>query len=168
MMYIEDIKDYLPQRYPFLLVDRVLEIELGKRIKAYKNVTTNEEFFQGHFPQKPIMPGVLIIEAMAQAAGVRAAARERLEEFDSLLALDIRQRQLEIDSGRAAIAAAEDGARAATEARRVVMERYDAGVATQTEVLDAEFALLQAELDRTRAMAGVRFSEARLARALGQ
>jgi 3-hydroxyacyl-[acyl-carrier-protein] dehydratase len=70
MMYIEDIKDYLPQRYPFLLVDRVLEIELGKRIKAYKNVTANEEFFQGHFPQKPIMPGVLIIEAMAQAAGV--------------------------------------------------------------------------------------------------
>lgn len=70
MMYIEDIKDYLPQRYPFLMVDRVLEIELGKRIKAYKNVTTNEEFFQGHFPQKPIMPGVLIIEAMAQAAGV--------------------------------------------------------------------------------------------------
>jgi len=70
MMYIEDIKVYLPQRYPFLLVDRVVEIELGKRIKAYKNVTANEEFFEGHFPGKPIMPGVLIIEAMAQAAGV--------------------------------------------------------------------------------------------------
>jgi 3-hydroxyacyl-[acyl-carrier-protein] dehydratase len=70
MMYIEDIKTYLPQRYPFLLVDRVVEIELGKRIKAYKNVTTNEEFFNGHFPAKPIMPGVLIIEALAQAAGV--------------------------------------------------------------------------------------------------
>lgn len=69
-MYIEDIKTYLPQRYPFLLVDRVVEIELGKRIKAYKNVTTNEEFFNGHFPDKPIMPGVLIIEALAQAAGV--------------------------------------------------------------------------------------------------
>ena len=70
MMYIEDIKAYLPQRYPFLMVDRVLEIELGKRIKAYKNVTTNEEFFNGHFPNKQIMPGVMIIEALAQAAGV--------------------------------------------------------------------------------------------------
>jgi 3-hydroxyacyl-[acyl-carrier-protein] dehydratase len=70
MMDIVDIKAYLPQRYPFLMVDRVLEIEMGKRIKAYKNVTTNEEFFEGHFPHKPIMPGVMIIEAMAQAAGV--------------------------------------------------------------------------------------------------
>jgi 3-hydroxyacyl-[acyl-carrier-protein] dehydratase len=69
-MYIEDIKAYLPQRYPFLMVDRIVEIEMGKRIKAYKNVTTNEEFFNGHFPNKPIMPGVLIIEALAQAAGV--------------------------------------------------------------------------------------------------
>ena len=95
-------------------------------------------------------------------------ARQRLEEFDSQLALEIRQRQLEIDSGRAAIVAAQDGVRAATEAQRVVAERYKAGVATQTEVLDADFALLQAELDRTRAMASVRFSEARLDRALGQ
>lgn len=70
MMHIADIQVYLPQRYPFLMVDRVLEIELGKRILAYKNVTTNEEFFVGHFPGKPIMPGVLIIEALAQAAGV--------------------------------------------------------------------------------------------------
>lgn len=69
-MHIAEIKNYLPQRYPFLMVDRVLELELGKSIKAYKNVTINEEFFQGHFPQKPIMPGVMIIEAMAQAAGV--------------------------------------------------------------------------------------------------
>ena len=69
-MYIDDIKAYLPQRYPFLMVDRVIEIEMGKRIKAYKNVTTNEEFFNGHFPAKPIMPGVMIIEALAQAAGV--------------------------------------------------------------------------------------------------
>ena len=104
----------------------------------------------------------------AQAASLTTAARQRLEEFDSQLALEIRQRQLEIDSGRAAIVAAQDGVRAATEAQRVVAERYKAGVATQTEVLDADFALLQAELDRTRAMAGVRFSEARLDRALGQ
>lgn len=69
-MLIEDIKQYLPQRYPFLLVDRVLELEPNKYIKAYKNITANEEFFLGHFPDKPIMPGVLILEAMAQASGV--------------------------------------------------------------------------------------------------
>ena len=73
-MLIEDVKEYLPQRYPFLLVDRVLELELNKYIKAYKNVTTNEEFFQGHFPGEPLMPGVLQIEAMAQAGGVLVLA----------------------------------------------------------------------------------------------
>ena len=67
---IEEIQQYLPQRYPFLLVDRVIEIELGKYIKAYKNVTTNEPFFMGHFPGKQVMPGVLILEAMAQASGI--------------------------------------------------------------------------------------------------
>jgi outer membrane protein TolC len=97
-----------------------------------------------------------------------SAARERLAEFDSVLAVEMRQRALDIESGRAAIAAADDAVRAATEARRVVAERYRAGVATQTEVLDAEFALLQSELDRTRALAGVRLAEARLARALGR
>jgi 3-hydroxyacyl-[acyl-carrier-protein] dehydratase len=70
MMNIEEIKEYLPQRYPFLLVDRVVSIELGKSIVAYKNVSVNEPFFDGHFPDFPIMPGVLIIEALAQAAGV--------------------------------------------------------------------------------------------------
>jgi 3-hydroxyacyl-[acyl-carrier-protein] dehydratase len=70
MMNIEEIKEYLPQRYPFLLVDRVVSIELGKSIVAYKNVSVNEPFFEGHFPDFPIMPGVLIIEALAQAAGV--------------------------------------------------------------------------------------------------
>jgi len=105
---------------------------------------------------------------VAQAGSMVTAARQRLQEFDSVVALEVRQRQLEIDSGRAAIAAAGDAVRAASEARRVVAERYQAGVATQTEVLDADVALLQAELDRTRAQAGVRLAEARLARALGQ
>lgn len=71
MMDINEIREYLPHRYPFLLVDRVAELDLeGKTIRAYKNVSVNEPFFNGHFPQHPIMPGVLIIEAMAQAAGI--------------------------------------------------------------------------------------------------
>ena len=104
----------------------------------------------------------------AQAGSAAEAVRQRLAEFDSVLALEIQQRLLEIDSGRAAITAAGDAVRAAAEARRVVAERYRAGVVAQTEVLDADVALLQAELDRTRATAGVRFSEARLDRALGR
>lgn len=67
---IEDIQRFLPHRYPFLLVDRVLEMEAGKSIKALKNVTVNEPFFQGHFPKLKIMPGVLIVEAVAQAGGI--------------------------------------------------------------------------------------------------
>ena len=67
---IRAILEHLPHRYPFLLVDRVLEIDKGKRIVAIKNVTINEPFFMGHFPHLPVMPGVLQIEAMAQAAGI--------------------------------------------------------------------------------------------------
>jgi 3-hydroxyacyl-[acyl-carrier-protein] dehydratase len=67
---ITQIKEYLPHRYPLLLVDRVLDWESGKKITAIKNVTVNEEFFNGHFPNKPVMPGVLMIEALAQAAAL--------------------------------------------------------------------------------------------------
>lgn len=70
MMDVKEIREYLPHRYPFLLVDRVLEIVPGESIVAYKNLTVNEPFFNGHFPEHPVMPGVLIIEAMAQAAGI--------------------------------------------------------------------------------------------------
>ncbi|MDF0752364.1 3-hydroxyacyl-ACP dehydratase FabZ [Marinobacter sp. 71-i] len=70
MMYIDEIMEYLPHRYPFLLVDRVTEVEKGQFIKGYKNISLNEPFFTGHFPNKPIMPGVLIIEAMAQLSGI--------------------------------------------------------------------------------------------------
>ena len=72
MMDIKEILQLLPHRYPFLLVDRVLEIQPGQKAVGIKNVTVNEEFFQGHFPGHPIMPGVLIIEAMAQVAGILA------------------------------------------------------------------------------------------------
>lgn len=71
-MDIHQIRKQLPHRYPFLLVDRVLELEKGKRIKALKNVTINEPFFGGHFPNRPVMPGVLMLEAMAQAAALLA------------------------------------------------------------------------------------------------
>ena len=67
---IHQILKRLPHRYPFLLVDRVLEVESGKRIRALKNVTINEHFFVGHFPQRPVMPGVLMLEALAQAAAL--------------------------------------------------------------------------------------------------
>jgi 3-hydroxyacyl-[acyl-carrier-protein] dehydratase len=67
---IQEIMEYLPHRYPFLLIDRITELVPGERVTAIKNVSVNEPFFTGHFPRYPVMPGVLIIEAMAQAAGV--------------------------------------------------------------------------------------------------
>ncbi len=87
-MDVNEIRNTLPHRYPFLLVDRVLEFEPGKSLVAIKNVSVNEPFFQGHFPQKPVMPGVLILEALAQATGLlafrtegRDAARDSLYYF---------------------------------------------------------------------------------------
>ena len=70
MITVEEIKKLIPQRYPFLMLDRVIELEEGKSIKAGKNVSVNEAFFNGHFPDKPVFPGALIAEAMAQAACV--------------------------------------------------------------------------------------------------
>jgi len=85
-MEISDILRHLPHRYPFLLVDRVLEWEAGQRIKAIKNVTFNEPFFQGHFPGYPVMPGVLVIEAMAQVSALLAyATRGERHDAKSLL-----------------------------------------------------------------------------------
>lgn len=75
----------LPHRYPFLLIDRVLTIVPGESIVALKNVTMNEPFFQGHFPSRPVMPGVLIVEAMAQAGGVLASATRGAEQADALI-----------------------------------------------------------------------------------
>ena len=82
---IQEIMDFLPHRYPFLLIDRVLEFEPQKSVAAIKNVTMNEPFFQGHFPGAPIMPGVLVIEAMAQAGAVLLLSE--LEDRHSKLAV---------------------------------------------------------------------------------
>jgi len=75
-MDIQEIKNIIPHRYPFLLVDRVTEIEEGKRVVGIKNVTANEPFFQGHFPEYPVMPGVLIIEALAQLGAIGVLGME--------------------------------------------------------------------------------------------
>jgi 3-hydroxyacyl-[acyl-carrier-protein] dehydratase len=87
MMDIQEVREYLPHRYPFLLIDRVLNIEPGKRIEALKNVTINEPFFNGHFPDEPIMPGVLIVEAMAQAAGILGFVTEEKKPSDGYIYL---------------------------------------------------------------------------------
>jgi outer membrane protein TolC len=106
-------------------------------------------------------------DAAEASAGVRAM-QARLAEFDSVVALEIRQRLSELESNRAALAAADAEVRAATEARRVVSDRFAAGVATSTDVVDAQVAILQAELDRTQAIASARLAEARLNRAVGR
>jgi beta-hydroxyacyl-ACP dehydratase FabZ len=82
---VREIMAHLPHRYPFILVDRVLEIELNKRIRGLKNVTINEPFFQGHFPGTPVMPGVLIVEALAQAGGILVYASQSKENRKSLM-----------------------------------------------------------------------------------
>jgi beta-hydroxyacyl-ACP dehydratase FabZ len=82
---IQEIMKLLPHRYPFIMVDRILELTPGEKVIALKNVTINEPFFQGHFPENPIMPGVLIIEAMGQAGAVLAAKSLELEPHGSLI-----------------------------------------------------------------------------------
>ena len=104
---------------------------------------------------------------IAQQAAAERAARERLAEFDSQLEVEVLQRRLDLEAALASIAAANDGVRSAAEARRVVGDRFAAGVATSTEVLDAQVALLQAQLDLTQSQANAKLAEARLSRALG-
>jgi outer membrane protein TolC len=104
----------------------------------------------------------------AEAAAAITATRERIAEFDSIVSADVRQRLLDLDSSQAIVRATMDAVKSAAEARRVVTDRFGAGVATSTDVLVAQVALLETELTRTRALAGVRLAEARLQRALGK
>jgi outer membrane protein TolC len=104
----------------------------------------------------------------AEAAAMITATRERIAEFDAIVSADIRQRLLDLESSQAMVRAATDAVRSAAEARRVVTDRFGAGVATSTDVLVAQVALLETELQRTRALAGVRLAEARLERSLGR
>ncbi|MBV4426263.1 3-hydroxyacyl-ACP dehydratase FabZ [Clostridium tyrobutyricum] len=76
---IKEIKEIIPHRYPFLLIDKVEYMEPGKKVVAYKNVTSNEYFFQGHFPQEPVMPGVLIVEALAQSGAVAILTKDEFK-----------------------------------------------------------------------------------------
>lgn len=78
-----DIMQYLPHRYPFLMIDKIIDFIPGESLRAIKNVTINEPFFQGHFPQKPVMPGVMILEAMAQATGILGFKTENVEPGDN-------------------------------------------------------------------------------------
>lgn len=116
----------------------------------------------------PLFDGGRTRAEMAQAAASARAVQERLADFDLALAAEVRQRLRELEASRAAIDAAADGVRSAAEARRVVADRFAAGVATSTDLLDAQVALLQAELDRTQAIANARLADARLSRALGR
>ena len=87
LLDINALSEYLPHRYPFLLVDRVTELVRGERVRGYKNVTINEPFFAGHFPGHPIMPGVLIVEAMAQVSGVLAMETREVRPAGSIFYL---------------------------------------------------------------------------------
>jgi outer membrane protein TolC len=116
----------------------------------------------------PLFDGGRTRAEVAEATAMARAASERLAEFDTALAVEVRQRLSELESSRAAIDAATDAVRAAAEATRVVGDRFNAGVATSTDRLDAHVARLQADLDRTQALANARLAEARLARALGR
>ena len=116
----------------------------------------------------PLFDGGRTRAEVAEASASARVVRARLEEFDAMLDVEVRQRRIEVTTSLAAIASAEQGVVAATEARRVAGERFLAGVATSAEVLDAQVALLQAELDRTQAFTSLRIAQARMTRALGE
>jgi 3-hydroxymyristoyl/3-hydroxydecanoyl-(acyl carrier protein) dehydratase len=126
-MDIHQILKLLPHRYPILLVDRVLQVELGKSIRALKNVTINEPFFTGHFPHRPVMPGVLMLEAMAQAAALLSFATRaaHARRQDGLLLRRHRRRPLQAAGGAGRPARHGRGA-AALQGRHLQVQGSDA------------------------------------------
>jgi outer membrane protein TolC len=116
----------------------------------------------------PVFDGGRVRAEIAEASANRRASEERLKDFDTNVAVEVQQRVSDLLSAEASITAAEVGVKSAAEARRVLADRFSAGVATSTDVLDAQVALLQAELDRTRAQANAQLAAARLERALGR
>jgi outer membrane protein TolC len=129
---------------------------------------TQESWDAGVGVSWSLWDGGRTVAEIAQATAASRVAAERLADFDSRLGVEVRQRALELESATASVTTAMSGVTAAADARRVVGERYEAGVIAQIEVLDAEYALLQAQLDLTRAQAAVRLAEAQLTRALGR
>lgn len=113
MLSIDQIQRLLPHRYPFLMVDRVLELEEGERVVAVKNVTINEPFFQGHYPQTPVMPGVMIVEAMAQAGGLAVGGAPGSDQLPLLAAIEkVRFREMVKPGDQLVISATVQAARA--------------------------------------------------------
>jgi outer membrane protein len=166
------------------LGQRVTAAEAGRlpmiaTVAGYDTARPNARIFPREAAWKPswdvsvnltwtLFDGGRVRSEMAEAAANRRAAEERLREFDSTVDVEVRQRAADLASAEAAIEASDAGVRSATEARRVIAERFTAGVATNTDVIDAQVTLLQAELDRTRAMANAHLAAARLERALGR
>ena len=130
--------------------------------------TWNPSFDVGVNVAWNVWDGGRVRAEMAEVAANRRAAEQRLAEFDRVLDFDIRQRRLDLEAARAAVEAATDGLSSATEAHRVVTDRFKAGLVSNTEVMDAQVALMQAHLDRMRATTAVRLTWARLERALGR
>lgn len=113
MLSIDEIQQLLPHRYPFLMVDRVIEREEGQRVVAVKNVTINEPFFQGHYPQTPVMPGVMIVEAMAQVGGLATAGAPDSDILPLLAAIEkVRFREVVKPGDQLVISATVQAARA--------------------------------------------------------
>lgn len=137
-----EIRNILPHRYPFLLVDKILEVEPGKKAVGIKNVTANEPFFQGHFPEYPIMPGVLIVEALAQTAGVAVAMQEenkgKLGVFAGIESMKFKRQVVPGDTLRleAEILVSKMGV-----SKAKVIATVDGGVAAEGEI---KFALISA------------------------
>jgi outer membrane protein TolC len=158
----------LANRRPLLFVGAGLDLGRPNPRIFPRAAAWNESWDAGVNFSWTFWDGGRVQADVAEARANERAVRERLADFDLALDTEVRQRLLDLDSSRATVTAAADAVRAAAEARRVVGDRFAAGVATSTEILDAQVALLQARLDQTQALASVRLAEARLARSLGR